>query len=218
MNAAVKGAMARHSMLRLLAHDVCAGRSAAIRTGVLAARGAVKATLDGDGQNPPEEFPKFSRPLLAGGTGLVAERQDTWPKRAASQLANVIRGRMLGDGTRDTGCGLKACRRGDFRREDLSMMLVDVRRRSRPGGRALLEPPARHGGGGGPDVRDVAAAAQPSGPPRHCARGSPVGGCRRGSGSSSLSATSGSSMSRGVTATRRTEALALVAAITCCWR
>lgn len=107
--------------VRLLRHPNSAGQSAAVHTGVLAARSPFVCTLDGDGQNPPEELPKLVAPLLAdhaGVIGLVAgqrvKRQDTWSKKLASRLANQLRGWLLKDGTRDTGCGLKAFRREAF--------------------------------------------------------------------------------------------------------
>ena len=107
--------------LRLVRHDTSGGQSAAVHSGVLAARAAIVCTLDGDGQNPPEELPKLAAPLLGdttGRIGLVAGqrvgRQDSWSKKIASKLANAIRGWLLQDGTRDTGCGLKAFRREAF--------------------------------------------------------------------------------------------------------
>lgn len=108
--------------LRLLRHQKSAGQSAAVHSGVNAARGAVIATLDGDGQNPPSELPKILAPLLDAAApsdlGLVAgqrvKRQDTFSKRYASKFANGLRTRLLKDGTRDTGCGLKAFRRAAF--------------------------------------------------------------------------------------------------------
>ena len=108
--------------LRILRHAAPAGQSAAIHTGVRAAAGALAATLDGDGQNPPSELPRLLAPFLAPDAparlGLVAGqrvgRRDTFGKRAASRLANGIRRRMLRDGTRDTGCGLKAFRRDAY--------------------------------------------------------------------------------------------------------
>lgn len=107
--------------LRLIRHDRSGGQSAAVHTGVLAARAPIILTLDGDGQNPPVELPKLAAPLLAdrtGQVGLVAGqrvgRQDSWSKKTASKLANILRGWLLRDGTRDTGCGLKGFRRDAF--------------------------------------------------------------------------------------------------------
>lgn len=117
----VRARMPTRPNLRLIRHDVSGGQSAAVHSGVLAARGGIVCTLDADGQNPPSELPKLVAPLLAAGSariGLVAGqrvgRQDTLSKKFASRLANWIRSRALKDGTRDTGCGLKAFRREGF--------------------------------------------------------------------------------------------------------
>ena len=107
--------------LRLVRHARSAGQSAAVHSGVQAARAQIVLTLDGDGQNPPEELPRLAAVLLADTTrriGLVAgqrvRRQDTWSKKIASRLANGVRGWVLQDNTRDSGCGLKALRRDAF--------------------------------------------------------------------------------------------------------
>ena len=99
------------------------GRAPRWIRGVRAARAAIICTLDGDGQNPPEDLPALVAPLLAdatGAVGLVAgqrrERNDSWSKRLASRFANGLRGWLLNDDTRDTGCGLKAFRRDAFLR------------------------------------------------------------------------------------------------------
>jgi glycosyltransferase involved in cell wall biosynthesis len=116
-------AMKERSNLRQLRHAVSTGQSAAVRSGVRAARGAIVATLDGDGQNNPAFLPDLIATLEKGGarTGLVAGqrvgRKDTGFKKLQSRVANAVRGAILHDGTRDTGCGLKA-----FRREVFLMM------------------------------------------------------------------------------------------------
>lgn len=107
--------------LRIVRHDLSAGQSAAVHSGVLLAQAPVVATLDGDGQNPPDQLPHLLQPLLEGAPddlGLVAGqrtgRKDTFSKRLASKFANGLRARVLRDGTRDTGCGLKAFRRDAY--------------------------------------------------------------------------------------------------------
>lgn len=113
---------ARDPRVRLLRNTRNAGQSASVHNGVLAARGTLIATLDGDGQNPPSELPRLLAPLLAPDrpdrlalvAGQRVGRQDTWSKKAASKAANAIRSFVLKDSTRDTGCGLKAFRRDAF--------------------------------------------------------------------------------------------------------
>jgi len=101
-------------------HRAGCGQSAAIVTGVRAARGEWVATLDGDGQNDPADIPALLARARAenGAHVLVAghrtRRRDGAVKRVTSRLANRIRAGMLGDATPDSGCGLKLFRRADF--------------------------------------------------------------------------------------------------------
>ncbi len=103
--------------LRVVTHEQSCGQSAAVRTGVRHARAAIVATLDGDGQNDPAFIPAMLAALEAGGAsaGLVqgqrVGRKDTGFKKLQSRIANGVRGKILKDGTRDTGCGLKCFRR-----------------------------------------------------------------------------------------------------------
>ncbi|WP_426433850.1 glycosyltransferase family 2 protein [Bradyrhizobium genosp. P] len=119
--------MAQRPNLRQLRHAVSSGQSAAVRSGVRAARGLIVATLDGDGQNNPAFLPDLISAVESGGghVGLAAGqrvgRKDTGFKKMQSRIANVVRGAILSDGTRDTGCGLKAFPREVF----LSMPYFD---------------------------------------------------------------------------------------------
>ncbi|WP_298253395.1 glycosyltransferase family 2 protein [Bradyrhizobium sp.] len=112
--------MKERQNLRQLRHAVSAGQSAAVRSGVRAARGAIIATLDGDGQNNPSFLPALISAIEQGGEriGLAAGqrvgRKDTGFKKLQSRIANGVRSAILRDGTRDTGCGLKAFRREVF--------------------------------------------------------------------------------------------------------
>ena len=108
--------------LRVLSHSFRSGQSAAVASGVRAARAAWVATLDGDGQNDPADIPR----LLAardssGGRGVQlfmgnrrASRKDTAWRRLQSRIANGVRSGMLGDDTPDTGCGIKLFSRDVF--------------------------------------------------------------------------------------------------------
>lgn len=148
---------AQYPWLRQVRHAVSCGQSAAIRSGVRAARAPFVITLDGDGQNDPAFMPAMLRALNAGGPGmgLIAGqrlgRKATGFKKFQSRIANAVRSAVLRDGTRDTGCGLKAFRRDVFlalpyfdglhrflpalvRREGLAVGYVDVIDRPRSHG------------------------------------------------------------------------------------
>ncbi len=104
------------SWLRQIKHARSCGQSAAVRSGVRAARAPVVVTLDGDGQNDPSFIPKLLIALEAAPVkvGLVngrrLKRKDGF-KRLQSMIANSVRAAVLRDETLDTGCGLKAFRR-----------------------------------------------------------------------------------------------------------
>jgi dolichol-phosphate mannosyltransferase len=111
--------MKERPWLRHVGHAVSCGQSAAISTGVTAARAALVVTLDGDGQNDPAFLPTLIERLEQNPrVGLVAGqrvgRKATGFKRLQSRIANKVRSAVLRDGTRDTGCGLKAFRRDVF--------------------------------------------------------------------------------------------------------
>jgi dolichol-phosphate mannosyltransferase len=112
--------MTRRPWLRQIRHVRSCGQSAAVRTGVAAARAPIVVTIDGDGQNDPAFIPALVAALESGAPrlGLVAGqrvgRKDTGFKRLQSRIANGVRAAVLKDGTRDTGCGLKAFRRELF--------------------------------------------------------------------------------------------------------
>jgi dolichol-phosphate mannosyltransferase len=105
--------------LRVLRHACNLGQSRGIRTGVMAAKGEIIVTLDGDGQNDPADIPRLlealaADPGLAMVSGVRVKRQDTASRRLASRIGNRVRSRLLNDGAADTGCGLKAFRRDVF--------------------------------------------------------------------------------------------------------
>ncbi len=153
----LRALMRERSWLRQIRHQSSCGQSAAISTGVAMARAPLVGTIDGDGQNDPAFIPALIAAFAAGGTrsGLVAGqrmgRKATPFKKLQSRIANAIRSTVLKDGTRDTGCGLKAFRRDLFlslpyfdglhrflpalvRREGLEIVYV-----------AVVDRPRRHG-------------------------------------------------------------------------
>ena len=157
--AALTALKAERAWLRQIKHKDSCGQSAAVRSGVAAARAPLIATLDGDGQNDPSFIPALLHAFEQGGEriGLVAGqrvgRRSSAFKKLQSRIANGVRGAILRDGTRDTGCGLKVFRRDAFlalpyfdglhrflpalfRRDGLTIAYVDVIDRARRHGRS----------------------------------------------------------------------------------
>jgi glycosyltransferase involved in cell wall biosynthesis len=108
--------------LRVMQHERNSGQSRGVRTGVLAARGEIIVTLDGDGQNDPADISKLLTVLRGAPpdervgmvTGVRAQRNDVANRRFASSFANGFRRRMLNDQATDSGSGIKAFRREMF--------------------------------------------------------------------------------------------------------
>jgi dolichol-phosphate mannosyltransferase len=149
----------QHPRLRVLHHGSRSGQSAAICSGVQAARAPLIATLDGDGQNDPVDILNLYRAMerlqdeLLLVTGYRRQRRDTWLKRVSSRIANRVRAAILKDATPDTGCGLKVFSRATFlalpqfdhmhrflpalvRRLGGTVLSVDVRHRPRERGKS----------------------------------------------------------------------------------
>lgn len=103
--------------LQIVAHKRNAGQSAALVSGVRAARFNLIATLDGDGQNDPADIPRLiaciknSRTVILGNR---ARRDDNRLRRISSRVGNGVRRRLLKDECPDTGCSLKIFPREAF--------------------------------------------------------------------------------------------------------
>lgn len=148
-----------HSNIVLASHAKRSGQSAAIRTGVRAAKGPLIITMDGDGQNDPADIQKLyttwqaqsPQPHMLLVAGQREKRADSLIKKFTSRSGNAIRSFVLNDGVRDTGCSLKLFRRDDyltlpffnhmhrflaalFLREHGKIILVDVGHRPRNAG------------------------------------------------------------------------------------
>jgi dolichol-phosphate mannosyltransferase len=149
----------RYPQLRVIRHQARCGQSAAIATGVDAARAAWIVTLDGDGQNDPTDIARLYHSLREATAdvrlviGYRTRRCDSRLRRASSRIANRVRARLLADGTPDSGCGLRAFARATFislprfdhmhrflpalvHREGGKVVSVEVRQRARTGGRS----------------------------------------------------------------------------------
>lgn len=117
----LRHALNEFPLLRVVRHERRMGQSAAFRTGAEAARFDTLVFMDGDGQNDPADIAALARTRDESGRanrvavlGQRAARRDTAVRRLSSRLANAVRGRVLRDGTRDTGCSLKLIHRADY--------------------------------------------------------------------------------------------------------
>ena len=143
----------RRDRLRVLRHARRSGQSAALCSGVRAARATWIATLDGDGQNDPGDILRLfelardpaADPLLRMIAGQRRQRRDRWIKRVSSRVANAVR-RLLLRGLkvfhRETFLGLP-CFDHMHRflpalilREGLQVRSVEVHHRPRAAGRS----------------------------------------------------------------------------------
>ena len=114
----------RFPYLRVLSHRQNSGQSRGVRSGILAARAPIIATLDSDGQNDPADIPNLFAQLtrtdapetLAMVGGRRAKRIDSTAKKIGSRIGNGVRKRLLKDDADDTGCGLKVFKRDAFLR------------------------------------------------------------------------------------------------------
>lgn len=149
----------QYPALRVLHHSRRCGQSAALWAGIKAAGNDIIITLDGDGQNDPADIPQLYKlyeknhaanpKLMVVGQRKV--RHDSTSRRLASRFANGLRGYLLKDNTRDTGCSLKLFQRKDYlslpyfnhmhrflpalmRREGVRLLHTDVAHRPRQHG------------------------------------------------------------------------------------
>ena len=100
--------------VRVVRFEKNTGQSAALYTGIRAARGKTIVMIDSDLQNDPADIPRLLQEISRGADlvcGYRAKRKDTMTKRLTSRIANFVRSRFTKDYVRDTGCTLKAMRR-----------------------------------------------------------------------------------------------------------
>jgi glycosyltransferase involved in cell wall biosynthesis len=111
-------AMAQIPNLRLVRQTPNRGKGAAVRRGMLAARGQIRVMSDADGSMPPEQLPKLLAPILSCKSaiaigsryapGAKSDVKQPWWRVAWSRLANKAIQRSLVPGVKDTQCGFKA--------------------------------------------------------------------------------------------------------------
>ena len=85
------------------------GQSYSISKGILQSRHEIIITMDGDLQNDPNDIPRiynlyinrYEYKLIAG---IRSKRKDSFAKKLASKIANLVRMIYLKDSCKDTGC------------------------------------------------------------------------------------------------------------------
>lgn len=106
--------------IRALAHGKNQGKGAAVRTGMLAARGDLIVFMDADLSTPLEELHGFLGALEAGydvvlgnrrSPGARIERRQPWLRETLGKGFTLLTQRLLAPGVQDFTCGFKGFRR-----------------------------------------------------------------------------------------------------------
>ena len=99
--------------VRALQHEVNAGQSAALWTGLQATDSPLIATIDGDLQNDPADLPRMLAELQHCDfvCGVRWQRHDNWVRRVSSRAARKARKWVLGVDFSDTGCAARVFKR-----------------------------------------------------------------------------------------------------------
>ncbi len=88
------------------------GQSYSIHKGIKNSKNDLIITIDGDGQNNPQDIPKLLELFITNKDislvgGIRFKRKDSIIKILSSKFANSIRSKILKDDCLDTGCSLK---------------------------------------------------------------------------------------------------------------
>lgn len=100
--------------VRVLKHPYRMGKTAALRTGFISAKGEVIVIIDGDLQYNPEEIPLFLK-VVENGYPVVTGWRDfskyPWSRLIPSKLYNWLTSLLLGGDVHDHNSGFKAFKR-----------------------------------------------------------------------------------------------------------
>lgn len=105
---------ARPEVTKVVLLRANAGQHAALMAGFSTCGGTIVVTIDADLQNPPEEIGRLLEQVDAGHdyVGSIRKlRRDTWWRRYASRLMNILRERITRVHMTDQGCMLRAYHR-----------------------------------------------------------------------------------------------------------
>jgi glycosyltransferase involved in cell wall biosynthesis len=113
--AAIAGAAAARDPRYRVLSEPRRGKGAAVRSGMLAARGAYRFIADADLSMPLAEVGKFLPPILAGVDVAIGSREAPGARRIGEPLSRHLMGRIFNvwvrllalPGVRDSQCGFK---------------------------------------------------------------------------------------------------------------
>ena len=107
------------SPVKLISFRKNFGQTAAMDAGIKASEFDYIVTMDGDGQNNPNDIPKLIKHLEENNLDLVSgwrkNRKDSFMKNFVSRGANMLRRVLIHDGINDSGCSLKIYKRNCFK-------------------------------------------------------------------------------------------------------
>jgi len=102
----------KNSSVKVINNLINKGQSYSIHKGIEYSKNNIIITIDGDGQNDPNDIPKLLEIYISNSEikligGIRKNRKDTIIKKISSKIANSIRSIILKDNCKDTGCSLK---------------------------------------------------------------------------------------------------------------
>lgn len=104
--------------IKLINNQINLGQSKSISLGIQSSSHENIITIDGDGQNDPNDIPKLINVYLENNLSLIGgirkKRRDSFIKIFSSIIANKVRSKLLKDNCKDTGCSLKIFKKSIF--------------------------------------------------------------------------------------------------------
>jgi dolichol-phosphate mannosyltransferase len=103
--------------IKLVCHKSNYGQSAALVSGAKSAWYPILITMDGDGQNDPQDIPALLKHYKSSYTVILGNRKkrdDNFLRQFSSRVGNGIRNWVLQDKCPDTGCSLKVFSKEGF--------------------------------------------------------------------------------------------------------
>ncbi|MCL4384234.1 glycosyltransferase family 2 protein [Patescibacteria group bacterium] len=114
--------LSRLKPVTIITLRINSGQSSALNEGLKYAHGKVVITMDGDGQNDPQDIPRLLSKLEEGYDvvcGWRYKRRDPLSKRLVSKGARMVRSILVDDKVQDAGCTLRVYRAECFKDLDL---------------------------------------------------------------------------------------------------